>query len=67
MLDKGVAPTSVGVRSVAVGFMCLLCDCLEHDEVCLPKGFLTGFNVTWILEDSHVLRPQPPISNSAAF
>ena len=59
MLDKGVEPTNVGVRSVNVDLICLFCDFLQHNDVCLPRNFLTGFNASGIFEDSRVLRPQP--------
>ena len=67
MLEKGVKPTNVGVRSVNVGLMCLFCDVFQHDDVCLPRKFLTGFNVSGIIEDSGVLRPQPPAGTTEQF
>ena len=48
------------VREVNVGLLCLFCDVLDHPDVNLPKGYLTGFNVTGVVAPSNVLRPKAP-------
>ena len=67
MLDTGVPPLGVGVRSVNVALLCLMGDCMQHPDILLPRQFLTGFNVTGIVADSGVLRPQLPDGSEADF
>jgi hypothetical protein len=55
------------VRKVNVVLLMLLCDALEHPDVGLPRAYLSGFPVTGVLPDSHVLRPQPAADPEELF
>ena len=47
------------VRTVKVAMLCLFTDVLQHPDTTLPYHYLTGFNVTGVIEDSGVHRPTP--------
>ena len=47
------------VRTVNVAMLCLFTDVLQHPDTTLPYHYLTGFNVTGVIEDSGVHRPIP--------
>ena len=55
------------VRQVNVGLLMLLCDVLKHPDINLPRSYLTGFNVTWVVASSDVLWPKPQDVDIAEF
>ena len=52
------------VRQVDVGMLCLLGDVLRHSDTTLPRGYLYGFNVTFIIKPSGVLHPTSGIEQT---